>query len=321
MPVTPHSAAGWRIEPPVSVPVAAGTRRAATAAAEPPEEPPGHERRVPGIAHRAVVARLVGRAHRELVHVGLAEHDGAGGLEPRDHGGVVGRDEVVEHPRAAGGAHARGAEDVLVRDRHAGQRAAARRRPARGRRPRRRASACSRVTVMKALSCRLAALDALQEGARQLDAREAAARAARRRARRACCDAVAHGASLDDLRHEVQARPPPAAHCAGTARGDRVSVTTSGRRRCESPGSGCAIGATPAVSARIELADEIEDAREAVAGRPGSRPRLRSRRARCGDALDLLAGQGHRRFAMRVGTAKTSRKIIHCCLAECPVGC
>src|SRR5882672_9183752 len=41
MPVTPHRAAGWRIEPPVSVAVAAGTRRAATAAAEPPEEPPG----------------------------------------------------------------------------------------------------------------------------------------------------------------------------------------------------------------------------------------------------------------------------------------
>jgi hypothetical protein len=41
MPVTPQNAAGWRMEPPVSVPVAAGTRRAATAAAEPPEEPPG----------------------------------------------------------------------------------------------------------------------------------------------------------------------------------------------------------------------------------------------------------------------------------------
>ena len=41
MPVTPHSEAGWRIEPPVSVAVAAGARRAATAAAEPPEEPPG----------------------------------------------------------------------------------------------------------------------------------------------------------------------------------------------------------------------------------------------------------------------------------------
>src|SRR5471032_1463639 len=41
MPVTPHMAAGCRIEPPVSVPVAAGVRRAATAAAEPPDEPPG----------------------------------------------------------------------------------------------------------------------------------------------------------------------------------------------------------------------------------------------------------------------------------------
>jgi hypothetical protein len=37
----PVKAAGWRIEPPVSVPVAAGTMRAATAAEEPPEEPPG----------------------------------------------------------------------------------------------------------------------------------------------------------------------------------------------------------------------------------------------------------------------------------------
>ena len=37
----PHRAAGWRMEPPVSVPVPAGTSRAATAAAEPPEEPPG----------------------------------------------------------------------------------------------------------------------------------------------------------------------------------------------------------------------------------------------------------------------------------------
>jgi hypothetical protein len=41
MPVMPQNEAGWRIEPPVSVPVAAGARRAATAAALPPEEPPG----------------------------------------------------------------------------------------------------------------------------------------------------------------------------------------------------------------------------------------------------------------------------------------
>ena len=41
MPVMPQNAAGWRMEPPVSVPVAAGVSRAATAAALPPEEPPG----------------------------------------------------------------------------------------------------------------------------------------------------------------------------------------------------------------------------------------------------------------------------------------
>ena len=37
----PHSAAGCRIEPPVSVPSAQGASPAATAAALPPEEPPG----------------------------------------------------------------------------------------------------------------------------------------------------------------------------------------------------------------------------------------------------------------------------------------
>ncbi len=41
MPVMPHSDAGWRIEPPVSVAVAIGETLAATAAAEPPEDPPG----------------------------------------------------------------------------------------------------------------------------------------------------------------------------------------------------------------------------------------------------------------------------------------
>ena len=39
MPVMPQNDAGWRMEPPVSVPVTAGARRAATATALPPEEP------------------------------------------------------------------------------------------------------------------------------------------------------------------------------------------------------------------------------------------------------------------------------------------
>src|SRR5437588_12676515 len=40
-PMTPHSAAGWRTDPPVSDPSATGTIPAATAAADPPEDPPG----------------------------------------------------------------------------------------------------------------------------------------------------------------------------------------------------------------------------------------------------------------------------------------
>src|SRR3954453_19564169 len=44
----PHSAAGWRIEPPVSVPIDHGARPAATAAAEPPELPPGTRERSHG---------------------------------------------------------------------------------------------------------------------------------------------------------------------------------------------------------------------------------------------------------------------------------
>src|SRR5574341_889333 len=40
-PTTPHSDAGWRTEPPVSVPMAHTACPAATAAALPPLEPPG----------------------------------------------------------------------------------------------------------------------------------------------------------------------------------------------------------------------------------------------------------------------------------------
>jgi hypothetical protein len=40
-PDDPQSAAGWRIDPPVSLPMASGVIPAATEAAEPPEEPPG----------------------------------------------------------------------------------------------------------------------------------------------------------------------------------------------------------------------------------------------------------------------------------------
>ena len=40
-PTVPQKAAGWRTEPPVSLPSATGTQSVATATTEPPEEPPG----------------------------------------------------------------------------------------------------------------------------------------------------------------------------------------------------------------------------------------------------------------------------------------
>src|SRR5580693_8877987 len=49
IPTTPHRAAGWRIDPPVSLPSPIGTMPAATAAADPPEEPPGTRSRSWGL--------------------------------------------------------------------------------------------------------------------------------------------------------------------------------------------------------------------------------------------------------------------------------
>ena len=52
MPTVPVKAAGWRMEPPVSVAVAPRHSRAATAAAEPPDAPPGTSAAFePGLRH------------------------------------------------------------------------------------------------------------------------------------------------------------------------------------------------------------------------------------------------------------------------------
>src|SRR5919107_2555858 len=48
-PTMPQNAAGWRTEPPVSVPSAHQLSPAATAAADPPEEPPGTRPRSQGL--------------------------------------------------------------------------------------------------------------------------------------------------------------------------------------------------------------------------------------------------------------------------------
>ena len=79
------SAAGTRPEPAVSVPSAKETRPRATATAEPERRAARHERRV-----ERVPRHRIGRAHadepgRELVEVGLADQDRAGGEQPLDH--------------------------------------------------------------------------------------------------------------------------------------------------------------------------------------------------------------------------------------------
>ena len=49
IPTMPQTAAGWRIEPPVSVPMPSGASNAVTAAEEPPEDPPGTRLRSHGL--------------------------------------------------------------------------------------------------------------------------------------------------------------------------------------------------------------------------------------------------------------------------------
>jgi hypothetical protein len=114
MPVMPHRAAGWRIEPPVSVPVAMGTMRAATAAAEPPEEPPGTLLVFQGLRVGPKWEFSLDEPMANSSMLVLPTITVPAALSRLDHVGVVGADEVGEHLRAAGGQHAFGAEDVLV---------------------------------------------------------------------------------------------------------------------------------------------------------------------------------------------------------------
>jgi hypothetical protein len=106
MPTQLQSAAGWRMEPPVSVPSAAKA---------------GNPVEVPGIARDAPGGILGGRAHGKLVHVGAAHEHGAGCAELGDDGGVVGRDVALEDFRRAGAGIAPDVDDIFNRDGHAAE--------------------------------------------------------------------------------------------------------------------------------------------------------------------------------------------------------
>ena len=73
----------------------------------------------PGVDRRPEARGLVGRAHGELVHVELAQHDGAFVPEVLSHGGFVGGCELTEDARAGGRAHACRAVQVLDAKRRA----------------------------------------------------------------------------------------------------------------------------------------------------------------------------------------------------------
>jgi hypothetical protein len=77
--------------------------------------------RVPGVAGDMKGGVLGGGAHGELVHVELADDNGILGLEPPDDESVVGRHELRQDLRTAGGAHPSSADRILDADRDAGQ--------------------------------------------------------------------------------------------------------------------------------------------------------------------------------------------------------
>ena len=157
-----------------------GRRRAAAAAARDAIERPR-------IGRRAVGGVLGRRAHRELVHVGLAEDDRAGVAQALGDVGVVRRAIALEDPRAGRALAALDRHEVLERDRDAEQRRAARRgRPLPSPRAAAiRASAASASPSARSRSMDSQALSAVVAGARRRPGAPRSARATRPRRRAA----------------------------------------------------------------------------------------------------------------------------------------
>jgi hypothetical protein len=64
---------------------------------------------------------LAGRAHRELVHIGFADHDSQVCIQFFNDGRLVRRHKVAEYPAGARRGHVPGAHVVLHRHGHAGE--------------------------------------------------------------------------------------------------------------------------------------------------------------------------------------------------------
>jgi hypothetical protein len=119
----PQNDAGWRIEPPVSVPSAPAQRPAATAAALPPLLPPGARRRSQGLRVTWNALFSVEEPIANSSRFSLPRTTAPAARRRVDDGRVAGRHEAFEHPAAAGRAQASGEQVVLEADGHTRQRA------------------------------------------------------------------------------------------------------------------------------------------------------------------------------------------------------
>ena len=111
-----------RIEPPPSLPWAAGARPAATAAAAPPLDPPGVRAVSQGLRQGPFSSDSVTAVRPELGRVRLPDHDEAGVLQPADDGRVEVGHVVGERPRGEGRPDPGRLVQILDRQRHAAER-------------------------------------------------------------------------------------------------------------------------------------------------------------------------------------------------------
>ena len=108
----------------MSEPSSSATYPAASDAAEPPEDPPGLRAEIPGVVGDAV-DRVVGLPVTEKVrHVGLADDDGAGALQPAHQHRVLRGAPVARRRRSPGGRQSHDVVGFLHRHRHAQKRLA-----------------------------------------------------------------------------------------------------------------------------------------------------------------------------------------------------
>ena len=123
-PITPQNAAGIRIEPPVSVPIASGTSPAATAAADPPLDPPGTRSRFHGLRVDPRVGVLGGDSPRELVRTGEPDDDRSGAAQRTNGRGIGFGTEPGADLGTVRVVGAGDVEDLLHPDRHTVQQSA-----------------------------------------------------------------------------------------------------------------------------------------------------------------------------------------------------